>query len=58
MEAEAALSTVPATSTSTVGAFLLAHPVGVAVVGGVLVAATTYWLMNKFLKKKEEAPAV
>ncbi len=57
METEVALTTVPAASTSTVGGFLLAHPVGVAVVGGVLVAATTYWLMNKFLKKKEEPTA-
>ncbi len=34
--------------------FLLAHPVGVAIVGGALVGAGTYFLMKKFLKKKEE----
>ncbi len=35
-------------------AFFLAHPVGVAVVGGALVGAGAYYLMNKLLKKKEE----
>jgi len=39
--------------------FLVAHPVGVAIVGGVLVGAGTYYLMNKFLSKKDsqEEPA-
>ncbi|MEK8016309.1 MAG: hypothetical protein VSS75_005525 [Candidatus Parabeggiatoa sp.] len=41
----------------SLNAFLLAHPVGVAVVGGALVGAGTYYLMQKFLKKKEEEPA-
>jgi F0F1-type ATP synthase assembly protein I len=38
-------------------AFLLAHPVGVALVGGVLVGAGTYWVMKKFMGKKEEPAA-
>ncbi|KHD09190.1 hypothetical protein PN36_00350 [Candidatus Thiomargarita nelsonii] len=38
-------------------AFLMVHPVGVAVAGGALVGMGTYYLMNKFFKKKKE-PAV
>jgi hypothetical protein len=34
--------------------FILAHPVGVAIIGGALVAVGTYYLMKKFLDKKEE----
>jgi hypothetical protein len=39
--------------------FLIAHPVGVAILGGVLVGAGTYYLMNKVFSKKEsqEEPA-
>jgi len=43
-----------ATAGGAIKAFFLAHPVGVAVVGGALVGAGAYYLMNKFLKKKEE----
>jgi hypothetical protein len=48
------------TKTATVvkSCFLTAHPVGVALVGGILVGAATYWVMKKFFNKKEEsAPA-
>ncbi len=38
-------------------AFLLAHPISVAVAGGALVGVGTYLLMNKFLNKKEEPVA-
>jgi hypothetical protein len=31
--------------------------VGVAIVGGAIVGAGTYYLMKKFLNKKEEEPA-
>jgi hypothetical protein len=42
----------------TVKSFLVAHPVGVALVGGILVGAATYWVMKKYFNKKEEsAPA-
>ena len=42
----------------TIKTFLIAHPVGVALVGGVLVGAATYWVMKKYFNKKEEsAPA-
>lgn len=41
----------------SVKVFLLAHPVGVALVGGALVGAGSYYLMKKFLNKKEEEPA-
>ncbi|MDM8567142.1 hypothetical protein QUF74_16010 [Candidatus Halobeggiatoa sp. HSG11] len=34
-------------------AFLIAHPVGAAIVGGAAIGAGTYFLMNKFLNKKE-----
>ncbi len=45
------------TATGSVKVFLLAHPVGVAIVGGAIVGAGTYYLMKKFLNKKEEEPA-
>jgi len=41
------------TTLTSTKAFLLAHPVGVAIVGGALVGMGTYYLMSKFLKKKE-----
>jgi F0F1-type ATP synthase assembly protein I len=54
-----AVSEVASTTKAAVTTgFLAAHPVGVALVGGVLVAAATYWIMKKFFNKKEEsAPA-
>ena len=60
MAIETALAnTAPSGANSTLGlgslkAFMLAHPVGVAVVGGALVGAGSYYLMNKFLKKKDD----
>jgi len=63
MATETALAnTAPSGAHSALGlgtlkAFMVAHPVGVAVVGGALVGAGTYYLMNKFLKKKEEPAA-
>ena len=45
---------VLATAAGSAKAFILAHPVGVAIVGGALVGVGTYYLMNRFLKKKEE----
>jgi F0F1-type ATP synthase assembly protein I len=51
------VSTTEATAAVAKG-FLVAHPVGVALVGGVLVGVATYWLMKKYFNKKEEpAPA-
>ncbi len=53
------METVISTNNSTLSTlgsakvFLLAHPVGVAIVGGALIGTGTYLLMNKFLKKKE-----
>ena len=40
--------------TGTVKPFLLAHPIGVAIVGGIIVGAGTYWAVKKFSKKQEE----
>ena len=34
--------------------FLVAHPIGVAVVGGALVGVGVYYLMKKYSKKAEE----
>ena len=38
----------------TVKPFVVAHPIGMAVIGGVLVGMGTYYLMKKFSKKTEE----
>ena len=46
-----------ATGAGSVQTFILAHPVGVAVVGVALIGAGTYYLVKKFSKKKEEEPA-
>ncbi len=47
-----------ALSTGAAKAFIVAHPVGVAVVGGVLIGAATYYIMKKFFGgKKVEATA-
>ena len=58
-----AVSEVASTTNTTVGlgtvkSFLLAHPVGVALVGGAAVAGVTFWVMNKFFNKKDEPAAV
>jgi len=51
----------PVTLSATTGAakaFIVAHPIGIAVVGGVLIGATTYYVMKKlFGGKKAEAAA-
>ena len=63
MAIETALSnTAPSGAHSAFGvgslkAFLVAHPVGVVVVGSTLVSAGIYYIMNKFLNKKEEVAA-
>jgi hypothetical protein len=45
--------------TTAAKAFLLAHPLGVAVAGGALLGMGTYWAFGKvFGKKKSIAPAV
>jgi len=38
-------------------AFLIAHPIGVTVVGASLIGAGTYWAMKKFMGEKEEPVA-
>jgi Na+/H+ antiporter NhaD/arsenite permease-like protein len=43
-----------ATGASSVQGFVLAHPVGVAVVGVALIGAGSYYLVKKFNEKKEE----
>jgi len=58
MAAETSLTNVAthpiAAYSGTVKPFLLAHPLGVAIVGGILVGAGTYWAVKKFTKPKEE----
>ena len=58
----AVANTAPSGTHSALGigslkAFLVAHPVGVVVVGSALVSAGTYYMMKKFLNKKEEEAA-
>ena len=58
----AVANTAPSGAHSALGigslkAFLVAHPVGVVLVGSTLISAGTYYLMTKFLKKKEEPAA-
>ena len=52
---EIATSQSTLTTLGSAKAFLIAHPVGIAIIGGSLVGAGTYFLMKKFLKNKEEA---
>lgn len=57
METTAATTQPALTATAgSVKAFLLAHPVGVAIVGGALVGVGAYYLMKRF-SNKEEKPA-
>ena len=47
--------THPATVlTGSTKCFLLAHPIGLAIVGSILVGAGTYWALKTFTQKKEE----
>jgi pantothenate kinase len=56
-----ALSTATPGSLAALGtaakAFVLAHPVGMSLVGGALLGAGAYWGIEKLLRKKEQAPA-
>ena len=47
-----AVSSLGATSSS----FIAAHPLGVAIVGGIIIGMGTYYLMNKFFSKPADAP--
>ncbi|NOY72813.1 MAG: hypothetical protein GXP14_10625 [Gammaproteobacteria bacterium] len=38
----------------TTKAFVLAHPVGVAIIGGVLIGVGTYYVVKKFRGKDKE----
>ncbi|WP_069472668.1 hypothetical protein [Candidatus Marithrix sp. Canyon 246] len=61
MATETVLANAVTHPITTVGgatkAFLIAHPVGVAVVGASLIGAGTYWAMKKFMGEKEESVA-
>lgn len=56
-----AVSGVATTETAiglgAIKSFVVAHPIGVALVGGVLVGVGTYWVMKKFFNKKDEPAA-
>jgi len=56
MATETALTTQATTAGSAITTFVAAHPITVAIIGGVVVGASAYWLMGKYFKK-EEAPA-
>jgi len=42
--------------TGSAKSFLLAHPIGVAIIGGILVGTGTYWAVKKFTQKNEVEP--
>lgn len=44
-------------STGAAKAFVVAHPMGVAIVGGILVGAGTYYIVKKLFGGKQEATA-
>jgi hypothetical protein len=50
-------ATHPIAALGATKAFLIAHPIGVAVVGASLIGAGTYWAMKKFMGEKEEPVA-
>jgi hypothetical protein len=61
MATEAATTSNALTSQATALAgstksFLLAHPIGVAIVGGIIVGTGTYYAVKYFTRKKEEEP--
>jgi predicted transporter len=49
-----ALATSAQSAIGSTKAFLLAHPVGVAVVGGVLIGLGAYYIAKKWSAPKEE----
>jgi len=54
MPIETEVFTMPAAS-GGVKAFLLAHPVGVAIVGGALIGVGAYYLVKRWSSPKVEA---
>jgi F0F1-type ATP synthase assembly protein I len=58
MAIETGLANTTSASSGIIKTFIVAHPITVAVIGGVIVGTGTYWLMNKCLKKKEEPALV
>lgn len=55
MPVETEVLTMPATYVGGAKAFLLAHPVGTAIVGGVLIGLGVYYIAKKWSGTKEEA---
>ena len=56
VETQVATTTLPSTlSVGSAKTFLLAHPIGVAIVGGVLVGIATYYLVKKIAQPAEGA---
>ncbi|OQW93995.1 MAG: hypothetical protein BWK79_08195 [Beggiatoa sp. IS2] len=58
MPIESVGATNPSSWLGTAKVFLLVHPVGVAIVGGVITGVGAYYLVKKFSKKKEQSVAV
>jgi len=44
-------------ATGAIKTFVTAHPITVAIVGGLIVAGSALWVMNKYFNKSEEAAA-
>ena len=58
METEVATTAAhPTFWAGTIKPFLIAHPLGVTIVGGAIVGVGAYYIYKKFSGKKEEQPA-
>jgi len=57
IEAPTVASGAVTAGTTGIKAFVLAHPVGLTIVGGALLGIGGYYAAAKLLRKKDDAPA-
>ncbi len=55
MAVETSILAAPAAAGGAIKTFVASNPITVAIVGGALVGAGAYWLMNKYFNKSEES---